>query len=221
MNVIIAQQVEDSETFSGASDDAIQGLLDYFDSLEESVSMEDVGNSGDLIMDSLENDLRVWWGDGYNYEGEDWEFLWEEELFEEEVEEEVAEEVAEEDAEEDAEEVAEEVVESVESAAVELGPRFTYFSEPMTWPDALDFCRGLGGDLASIHNAEERDEIHALDDLSGGYWIGLNDLETEGEYVWTDGSPFDYINWRDNMPNQRDPDFDNVDVHCVKQRNED
>ena len=30
--------------------------------------------------------------------------------------------------------------------------------------------------------------------------IGLNDVDNEGVYVWTDGSPVDYTNWDGSQP---------------------
>ena len=35
-------------------------------------------------------------------------------------------------------------------------------------------------------------------------WIGGNDLVKEGTWVWTDGSPWNYQNWAENEPNNKD-----------------
>ena len=34
-----------------------------------------------------------------------------------------------------------------------------------------------------------------------GYWVGFNDQEVEGSFVWTDNSPYDYENWHEGQPN--------------------
>ena len=40
-------------------------------------------------------------------------------------------------------------------------------------------------------------------------WIGLNDLDEEGNYVWQDGSSSGYTNWQPGKP------IDNPDASCV------
>ena len=35
----------------------------------------------------------------------------------------------------------------------------------------------------------------------GSCWIGANDLETEGTFVWSDGTELDYTNWYPGQPN--------------------
>ena len=81
------------------------------------------------------------------------------------------------------------------------------------------------GDLASIKSKQDEDEIKSL--ISGfsydeGFWFGLNDIEKEGTYVWSDGSSLTYINWRSGEPSGNR--YDNcmisggpmtwVDAHC-------
>ena len=50
------------------------------------------------------------------------------------------------------------------------------------------------GSLASIRSVEEQS---ALSNLLGtnDAWIGLNDIDSEGFYVWADSSPFAYVTW--------------------------
>ena len=35
------------------------------------------------------------------------------------------------------------------------------------------------------------------------YWIDANDMNTEGEWRWTDGTDIDYVNWRPGKPINR------------------
>ncbi|XP_035172821.1 macrophage mannose receptor 1-like isoform X2 [Oxyura jamaicensis] len=73
--------------------------------------------------------------------------------------------------------------------------------ETLTWHSARSACIELGGNLASIHN----DQVQAfltfnLKDVSSETWIGLNDINNEGSYLWTDGSSFDYSHWARQFP---------------------
>jgi len=60
----------------------------------------------------------------------------------------------------------------------------------LTWSRAEGYCNELGGHLASVHSSEENDFIFGLVDKQK-VWIGANDLNTEGFWVWSDGSAFD------------------------------
>ncbi|XP_072050976.1 uncharacterized protein [Amphiura filiformis] len=73
------------------------------------------------------------------------------------------------------------------------GHCYRYFSISTTWTVARDHCRGLGGDLASIHSAEENSIIYGL--ISSDVWIGGNDMSREGDFQWSDGSRFGFTNW--------------------------
>ena len=60
--------------------------------------------------------------------------------------------------------------------------------------DASADCEDLGGTLASILSAKENE---FLTKAFGGedFWIGGNDEDEEGTFVWEDGSIFCYTNW--------------------------
>ncbi|KAK7944579.1 hypothetical protein WMY93_000307 [Mugilogobius chulae] len=72
------------------------------------------------------------------------------------------------------------------------GPR----ADEKTWFEARDYCRDIGGDLLSIHSAEElRVARH------GKAWIGLHVADANTGYVWSDGSPVNFQHWQDGEPN--------------------
>uniref|UniRef100_A0A8C8BII7 MRC1 protein n=1 Tax=Otus sunia TaxID=257818 RepID=A0A8C8BII7_9STRI len=73
--------------------------------------------------------------------------------------------------------------------------------EKLTWHSARSACIGLGGNLASIHNEQVQAffTFH-LKDVANETWIGLNDINSENTYLWTDGSIFDYSNWARQFP---------------------
>ncbi|XP_061442124.1 macrophage mannose receptor 1-like [Rhineura floridana] len=60
-----------------------------------------------------------------------------------------------------------------------------------SWFEARDFCRAIGGDLASVHSQEEQLLIKNI--VSADHWIGLNELETNKSFTWSDGSPVDFL----------------------------
>ena len=83
----------------------------------------------------------------------------------------------------------------------------------MSFDDAKDYCKNTEGlvDLASIHSAEEaRMAAQACrvlgasgdDGAPHGCWIGLSDQATEGEFIWSDGSATNYLNWAPGEPNE-------------------
>jgi len=81
-----------------------------------------------------------------------------------------------------------------------------------TWEEARSECLERGGDLASIHSYEENNFISGL--IQSTSWIGLNDIEAEAHYIWTDGTPLDYTDWR-TVNNSTEPD-DTTSQNCVR-----
>ncbi|KAL6103984.1 uncharacterized protein ACO6RY_13810 [Pungitius sinensis] len=73
-------------------------------------------------------------------------------------------------------------------------------SEKMTWFEARDYCRAIGGDLLSIHSADEQ---QALPPRSAIAWIGLSAPDSVTGYVWSDGSPLQFQHWEDGEPNNK------------------
>ncbi|XP_071827139.1 macrophage mannose receptor 1-like isoform X2 [Apostichopus japonicus] len=78
--------------------------------------------------------------------------------------------------------------------------------EQKSWFDALDACRNLrtDADLVSILDGNENLQTLAMSrrtHTENNYWIGLNDLNSEDSWEWSDGSTNSYTNWNSNEPN--------------------
>ncbi|RVE65935.1 hypothetical protein OJAV_G00121150 [Oryzias javanicus] len=79
------------------------------------------------------------------------------------------------------------------------------------WQDAEDHCSRQQGHLASIHSQEELSFLTAH--MVGQAWVGLNDIKSENQFVYTDGTPADFLPW---APGQPDNWQDNED--CIHLR---
>ncbi|XP_038668026.1 lectin-like [Scyliorhinus canicula] len=81
---------------------------------------------------------------------------------------------------------------------------FMLISVAKTWADAEAHCQKLiaGSHLVSIHCKKQNDFIAA--NFKNGRvlrtWIGLNDIGKEGNYVWSNGTPTNYLMWRSRQP---------------------
>jgi len=79
-----------------------------------------------------------------------------------------------------------------------------------TWNEAEAFCQQENGHLASITseaiNQYVREGMNSRD--LGNTWIGGNDIDEEGAWKWTDGSPFDFTYWNSGEPNNSGGDED-------------
>ncbi|CAB1311840.1 unnamed protein product [Coregonus sp. 'balchen'] len=73
---------------------------------------------------------------------------------------------------------------------------YRFVRKQMGWQQALDYCKRDQGTLAAVHSVEEYQLLLSMvkqtQSTSAYAWVGLNDLEKEGNYVWTDGSS---VNW--------------------------
>ncbi|XP_056088724.1 C-type lectin domain family 4 member K-like [Rhinichthys klamathensis goyatoka] len=63
------------------------------------------------------------------------------------------------------------------------GGKLYYFSsDQLTWSSSRAFCVSKGADLVTITSQSE--QMFLYSELKDHYWIGLNDLDTEGDWVW-------------------------------------
>ena len=75
---------------------------------------------------------------------------------------------------------------------------------PHSWPDAEDNCQSLNSHLVDIRDANEDNfVINAVTSAMGKasyFWIGLNDLETNGTFVYTSGALVTYTSYGLGQP---------------------
>jgi hypothetical protein len=63
------------------------------------------------------------------------------------------------------------------------------------WQPSETNCVAKGAHLTSIHDQAENDFVSSTMIAMSGtgrFWIGLVDRDSEGNYVWLDGTPVDY-----------------------------
>ncbi|XP_056290315.1 macrophage mannose receptor 1-like [Pseudoliparis swirei] len=71
----------------------------------------------------------------------------------------------------------------------------------LTWHQARKSCQQQGADLLSIVELHEQSYISGLTNTLGtSLWIGLNSLDFETGWHWSNGNPFRYLNWASGHP---------------------
>ena len=67
----------------------------------------------------------------------------------------------------------------------------------MNWHFSLESCESgkKRAFLARIISLEDQNELSLFLLNEEEAWIGLNDIDHEGYYVWADESPLIYVNW--------------------------
>ena len=66
-------------------------------------------------------------------------------------------------------------------------------------------CQNVGGKLVKIETDKENDFIkNEYLNTKDMYWIGLSDIDKEGEWKWTDGTGLTgYKKWKSGQPNNK------------------
>ncbi|XP_067107531.1 macrophage mannose receptor 1 [Osmerus mordax] len=79
--------------------------------------------------------------------------------------------------------------------------QFNMESNKKTWHDARDYCINHGGNLASILSEKEQAFITTqMNRYPYDMWIGLNDVNWEMRFLWTEGKKLSYTNWAKGHP---------------------
>ncbi|KAB0388402.1 hypothetical protein FD755_003358 [Muntiacus reevesi] len=77
-----------------------------------------------------------------------------------------------------------------------------YFSpSTKTWDEARTFCQENYSHLVIISNSAEQDFVAKAHGSPRVYWLGLNDINVEGDWRWLDGSPVTLSFWDPQEPN--------------------
>ncbi|KAM4563493.1 galactose-specific lectin nattectin-like [Odontesthes bonariensis] len=81
---------------------------------------------------------------------------------------------------------------------------FIFYRTTKTWIDAEHFCMSIGGNLASIHSADESLFLSGLVKRVTGSlphtYVGGFDAVAEKRWMWSDGSHFNYRRWHQGEP---------------------
>ncbi|XP_042329971.1 macrophage mannose receptor 1-like [Sceloporus undulatus] len=88
-----------------------------------------------------------------------------------------------------------------------------------SWNAARSVCvdPDIGGNLATISNERLQAFLtFQLKNLQTDAWIGLNDINEEHMYLWTDGTGVNYTNWAKGFPSSN---YDGAMEDCVVVKN--
>jgi hypothetical protein len=84
----------------------------------------------------------------------------------------------------------------------DAGTARKYCSTELTHDEAAAYCATQGMTLTSVMNSSDNGSmINGAILLSGTpFWIGLDDIEVEGEFHWDDGSALRFTSWDPGQP---------------------
>ncbi len=82
---------------------------------------------------------------------------------------------------------------------------YAFCTEELDWVGAQEVCEEAGMNLLTVNDSAEEEWAQGLavsyDGEGYGWWMGLNDRENEGEFVWVSGEAVTYTNWDGGEPN--------------------
>ncbi|XP_064204822.1 integrin alpha-L-like isoform X2 [Anguilla rostrata] len=72
---------------------------------------------------------------------------------------------------------------------IHQGKCYFFSTEKMHWSQSQEYCASKGANLVIINNQQEQNFVSSR--INETHWIGLSDRDTEGQWVWVDGTPLD------------------------------
>ncbi|XP_078616305.1 echinoidin-like [Branchiostoma floridae x Branchiostoma japonicum] len=82
------------------------------------------------------------------------------------------------------------------------GACYRFFDHALSWRQAERMCALFASNVVSIHSPEENNFVYGLTAHYVRTWIGLNDINADGEFTWTDGTDENYLNWAPGQPDE-------------------
>ncbi|XP_051262128.1 C-type lectin domain family 4 member E isoform X1 [Dicentrarchus labrax] len=81
-----------------------------------------------------------------------------------------------------------------------VGDQCYYFStDKLDWLKSRDSCADMGSHLTILHTMEQHDalekEVRKIGGFDYHFWIGLSDLEKEGDWRWVDNTTLQHEYW--------------------------
>ncbi|BFZ22363.1 hypothetical protein BsWGS_25402 [Bradybaena similaris] len=71
-----------------------------------------------------------------------------------------------------------------------------------TWSQANNDCQQLQSQLMVVNSAAAQSFLNNRI-TAGQFWIGLSDRQTEGTFIWVNGTKLDLANWADGQPDNK------------------
>uniref|UniRef100_A0A8D0E1F9 C-type lectin domain-containing protein n=1 Tax=Salvator merianae TaxID=96440 RepID=A0A8D0E1F9_SALMN len=100
--------------------------------------------------------------------------------------------------------------------------RCYFFSIQRTsWVKAKTKCQNWNSHLAVIHDAAKQNFIQSRT-RNEHFWIGLTDVDTEGQWRWIDGTDYNngFTNWSKGEPNDAGQREDCAQIHGAGEWND-
>ncbi|XP_073670710.1 ladderlectin-like [Paramisgurnus dabryanus] len=80
---------------------------------------------------------------------------------------------------------------------------YKFFPQLVNWTTSEKNCQSIDSNLASVRNTVDNNFLLSLVSADTQAWIGGHDGEIEGQWLWSDGSQFDFSNWCPKEPNNK------------------